>query len=277
MEILIAFGENVLNLQKKQMATILFDEIVFGPIKSRRLGTSLGINLLPLNGKVCSFDCLYCECGLNETFRGGKLPNTAEVLIALEERLKSMQSDKIVPDVITFAGNGEPTMHPDFALIIDKTIELRDRYFPNAKVSVLSNATLLDKPSVFNALLKVDNAILKLDSANDETVRLLDRPVSSAYTVQNIVDRMKAFNGKLIIQTLFTRGIYQGQVFDNTTESEVTGWIERLREIGPESVMIYAIDRETAVPGVLKVTLKELREIAKRVTSETGIPVSVAG
>jgi wyosine [tRNA(Phe)-imidazoG37] synthetase (radical SAM superfamily) len=277
LEILIAFGENVLNLQKKQMATILFDEIVFGPIKSRRLGTSLGINLLPLNGKVCSFDCLYCECGLNEQFRGGKLPKTAEVLIALEERLKSMQSDKIVPDVITFAGNGEPTMHPDFALIIDKTIELRDRYFPNAKVSVLSNATLLDKPSVFDALLKVDNAILKLDSANDETVRVLDRPASSAYTVQNIVDRMKAFNGKLIIQTLFTRGIYQGQVFDNTTESEVTGWIERLREIAPESVMIYAIDRETAVPGVLKVTLKELLEIAKRVTSETGIQVSVAG
>jgi wyosine [tRNA(Phe)-imidazoG37] synthetase (radical SAM superfamily) len=259
------------------MATILFDEIIFGPIKSRRLGVSLGINLLPINGKVCSFDCLYCECGLNEAFRGGKLPKTPEILEALESKLRNMQKENIVPDVITFAGNGEPTMHPDFALIIDKTIELRNQFFPKAKVSVLSNATLLDKPSVFEALLKVDNAILKLDSAIDETVRVLDRPTSSAYSVRSQVDRMKAFHGKLIIQTLFTRGEYKGQSFDNTTEAEVSAWIDSIREIAPESVMIYAIDRETAVEGVYKVSVKELRDIAKRVKAETGIPVSVAG
>lgn len=259
------------------MATILFDEIVFGPIKSRRLGVSLGINLLPVNGKICSFDCLYCECGLNAAFKGGRIPKTAEVLEALETKLIVMQRDNIIPDVITFAGNGEPTLHPDFPLIIDKTIELRDRFFPKAKVSVLSNATGLDKASTFEALLKVDNAILKLDSAIDETVRILDRPSSLNYTVRHQVERMKAFRGKLIIQTLFTRGEYKGQSFDNTTEEEVTAWIKLIQEIGPESVMIYAIDRETAVPGVLKVTLKELREIAKRVKSETGIPVSVAG
>ena len=188
-----------------------------------------------------------------------------------------MRAENVIPDVITFAGNGEPTLHPDFALIIDKTIELRDRYFPNAKVSVLSNATGLDKPSIFNALLKVDNAILKLDSAIDETVRILDRPTSEAYTVRQQVDRMKAFKGKLIIQTLFTRGEYKGQSFDNTTDEEITAWIELIQEIGPESVMIYAIDRETAVQGVFKVTVKELREIAKRVKTETGIHVSVAG
>ena len=259
------------------MATILFDEIVFGPIKSRRLGVSLGINLLPVNGKFCSFDCLYCECGLNEAFRGGRLPKTPEVLEALETKLIAMQKENIIPDVITFAGNGEPTMHPDFALIIDKTIELRDRFFPNAKVSVLSNATGLDKPVVFNALLKVDNAILKLDSAIDATVRILDRPASDAYSVHHQVDRMKAFKGKLIIQTLFTKGEYKGQFFDNTTEEEISAWIELIQEIAPESVMIYAIDRETAVQGVSKISLKVLRDIAKRVKDETGIHVSVAG
>jgi wyosine [tRNA(Phe)-imidazoG37] synthetase (radical SAM superfamily) len=259
------------------MATILFDEIIFGPIKSRRLGVSLGINLLPVNGKVCSFDCLYCECGLNEAFKGGKIPKTAEVLEALELKLKSMQKENIIPDVLTFAGNGEPTLHPDFAFIIDKTIEMRDLYFPNAKVSVLSNATGLDKPSIFNALLKVDNAILKLDSAIDATVRILDRPTSNSYTVRQQVDRMKSFKGKLIIQTLFTKGAYKGQTFDNTTEEEVSAWVELIQEIAPESVMIYAIDRETAVQGVSKVSLKVLRDIAKRVKEETGIPVSVAG
>ncbi|HET9570460.1 MAG TPA: radical SAM protein [Bacteroidales bacterium] len=259
------------------MATILFNEIIFGPIKSRRLGVSLGINLLPISGKVCSFDCLYCECGLNEAFRGGRLPKTAEVLEALETKLATMKKEHIVPDVITFAGNGEPTMHPDFALIIDKTIELRDQFFPAAKVSVLSNATGLDKPDIFNALLKVDNAILKLDSAFDDTIQILDRPSSKTYTVRHQVDMMKAFKGKLIIQTLFTKGQYKGQSFDNTTEKEVTAWIALIQEIAPESVMIYAIDRETAVPGVSKVSLKVLRDIAKRVKEETGIDVSVAG
>lgn len=259
------------------MATILFDEIVFGPIKSRRLGISLGINLLPLNGKVCSFDCLYCECGLNEAFKGGRIPKKAEVLNALETKFETLQKEHIHPDVITFAGNGEPTMHPDFASIIDRTIELRDQFFPNAKVSVLSNATGLEKPTIFDALMKVDNAILKLDSAFDNTVRILDRPTSSTYTVRRQVELMKAFHGKLIIQTLFTRGFYQDQAFDNTTEEEVSAWIELIQEIGPESVMIYAIDRETAVQGVEKVSLKELRAIAKRLEAETGIHVSVAG
>jgi wyosine [tRNA(Phe)-imidazoG37] synthetase (radical SAM superfamily) len=259
------------------MATILFDEIVFGPIRSRRLGISLGVNLLPNNGKVCTFDCLYCECGLNAQFKGKQMPKTEEVLDALQTKMQKLKDEGIIPDVITFAGNGEPCVHPDFAHIIDETLTLRDRFFPKAKLSVLSNATQLDKPEVFKALLKVDNAILKLDSAFDETVQILDRPVSTAYSVGKQVENMKKFQGKLIIQTLFTRGEYEGKRFDNTTEPEVSAWIKLIGEIAPESVMIYAIDRETAVSGLAKVTVKELNAIARRVKDEIGINVSVAG
>jgi wyosine [tRNA(Phe)-imidazoG37] synthetase (radical SAM superfamily) len=259
------------------MATILFNEIIFGPVQSRRLGLSLGINLLPIDGKVCSFDCLYCECGLNAQHKGGILPKAVEVLVALEQKLQTMLDNNLVPDVITFAGNGEPTLHPEFYKIIVKTIELRDRFFPKAKVSVLSNATQLHKPDVLAALLLVNNAILKLDTAFDETVQIMDRPVSKTFSIRRVVDQMKKFHGKLIIQTLFTRGQFEGQHFDNTTEKEVSAWIALLREIKPESVMIYAIDRETPVSGLTKVTLKELREIAKRVKTETGLSVSVAG
>jgi wyosine [tRNA(Phe)-imidazoG37] synthetase (radical SAM superfamily) len=259
------------------MATILFEEIIFGPIRSRRLGVSLGINLLPLHGKVCSFDCLYCECGLNANNKSGRLPKAEEVKNALEAKLIQLQIDGIKPDVITFSGNGEPTMHPDFSRIIDDTLKLRDQYFPKAKVSVLSNATQLDKPGVFNALLKVENAILKIDSAFDETVKILDRPASSTYSVKHQVEKMKELKGKLIIQTLFTRGNYDGHSFDNTTEVEVSAWIELMREIKPESVMIYAIDRETAVAGLEKVSVEELKAIANKLTDETGLLVSVSG
>jgi wyosine [tRNA(Phe)-imidazoG37] synthetase (radical SAM superfamily) len=259
------------------MATILLEEINFGPVRSRRLGTSLGVNLLPLHGKLCTFDCLYCECGLNAQHQVGPLPKADEVKAALEEKLIQLKTEGTGLDVITFAGNGEPTVHPDFERIIDDTIALRDQYFPKAKVSVLSNATQLDKAKVFTALLKVDNAILKLDSAFDETIRIMDRPASPTYSVRKQVERMKVFKGQLIIQTLFTRGQYEGQWFDNTTETEVSAWIGLLREIAPESVMIYAIDRETPVSGLEKITVKELKSIAKRVQDETGIPVSVAG
>lgn len=260
------------------MATKLFNEIVFGPIHSRRLGISLGINLSPLYGKSCTFDCLYCECGLNSQHKGGGiLPKAEEVQKALEARLIQIKAKGIVPDVFTFSGNGEPTLHPDFGLIIDETIVLRNRYFPKAKVSVLSNATQLDRPDVVSALLKVENPILKLDSAFDETARILDRPISSSYTIRHQVDRMKTFKGNLIIQTLFTKGEYEGKSFDNTTETEVSAWIELIREIAPKSVMIYAIDRETAVKGLVKISVKELESIAKKLKEQTGIPVSVAG
>ncbi|MDP4278295.1 MAG: radical SAM protein [Bacteroidota bacterium] len=259
------------------MATILFNEIIFGPVHSRRLGVSLGVNLLPVNGKVCSFDCLYCECGLNKDHKGGHLPKAEEVKEALEIKLKKMKADGIAPDVITFAGNGEPTLHPDFSRIIDDTIELRNAFFPKAKISVLSNATHLDNPSVVEALKKIENPILKLDSAFDKTVQVLNRPLSPAFSVANLVERLKAIDGKIIIQTLFIRGSYEGEPFDNTTEAEVTAWISLVKEIAPESVMIYTIDRETPIKGLVRIPVRELKAIAERLRKETNIRASIAG
>ena len=258
------------------MATILFDEIIFGPIRSRRLGVSLGINLLPTNGKICSFDCLYCECGLNSQHKGGRMPKAVEVIKKLEEKLRQLKAEKVVPDVITFAGNGEPTMHPDFNWIIDETIALRNSLCPKAKVCVLSNATQLENKKVFDALLKVDQAILKLDSASDETTRIMDRPVNAKFSVRSHVDKLKSLEGRLIIQTMFTRGSYEGLSFDNTTIPEVDALIEFLNEIKPESVMVYTIDRETPVKGLDKITPVELNKIAARIRKKTGLSVSVS-
>jgi wyosine [tRNA(Phe)-imidazoG37] synthetase (radical SAM superfamily) len=259
------------------MPTILFDDIIFGPVKSRRLGISLGINLLPTNGKLCTYDCIYCECGLNADSKGKSIPETAEVISSLEKKLKEMHDSQQPLDVITFAGNGEPSMHPGFATIIDETIRLRNSYFPYSKVSVLSNASKADKPEIFDALLKVDQAILKLDTAFDETAILINQPVYRNFKTSKLVETLKRFKGKVIIQTLFIRGTHLGQTFDNTTDKEVDAWIELLKEIQPESVMIYTIDREPAVKTVEKISLSELTKIASKVEQETGIKTSVAG
>ena len=255
--------------------TALFSDIIFGPIKSRRLGLSLGVNLLPLNSKLCSFDCIYCECGWAE---GGHTPrfNPRErVHELLGEKLREMTSAGTPPDVITFAGNGEPTMHPQFEEIIDDTIALRDEICPTAKISVLSNATMIGRESVRRALLRVDNNILKLDSAFDQTVRLIDNPQGN-YSVARTVELMKLFEGKMIVQTMFLRGSYNGEVVDNTTEREVAAWLELIREIAPERVMVYTIDRDTPAPDLEKVSVEELRQIAERVQA-LGIECSVAG
>ena len=255
--------------------TALFSDIIFGPIKSRRLGLSLGVNLLPLDSKLCSFDCIYCECGWAE---GGHTPrfNPRErVRELLGEKLREMTSAGTPPDVITFAGNGEPTMHPQFEEIIDDTIALRDEICPTAKISVLSNATMIGRESVRRALLRVDNNILKLDSAFDQTVRLIDNPQGN-YSVARTVELMKLFEGKMIVQTMFLRGSYNGEVVDNTTEREVAAWLELIREIAPERVMVYTIDRDTPAPDLEKVSVEELRQIAERVQS-LGIECSVAG
>ena len=258
------------------MSPSLFGDIIFGPIHSRRLGVSLGVNLLPVNGKVCSFDCIYCECGYNADHRGGSLPSKEAVIEALDKKLEEMsrQGDKL--DVITFAGNGEPTIHPDFATVIDETLRLRDRYYPEAKVSVLSNSTQAHKPDVFQALLKVDNNILKLDSAFDETVKLIDVPNSPAFRVDNVIEYLKAFEGNLVIQTMFLRGEHNGQVVDNTTEREVSAWLEALKEIKPKLVMIYSLDRPTPEKQLKKVSREELEKIADRARN-LGFEVQVAG
>lgn len=255
---------------------ILFDQIIFGPLKSRRLGVSLGVNLLPVDAKICTFDCIYCECGFNTTMKESPLPKREQVYESLELKLQQMVETNELPDVITFAGNGEPTLHPQFEAIIDDTIALRDKYCPSAKVSVLSNSTRMHKPDIFKALLKVDNNILKFDSALDETVNLIDRPVSKQFTVQWQIEQLKKFEGNLVIQTMFLRGNVNGKVIDNTIPEEIDAWIEALKEINPRQVMIYSIDRETPTKGLLKVSVDELNLIGDQVRA-AGFDVLVAG
>ena len=271
--VLRALRDNLLK-QPKTM-TSLYDNIIFGPVRSRRLGLSLGVNLLPIESKLCSFDCIYCECGWNDEHPGKRRFNAREdVRTMLAETLEKMVAAGTPPDVITFAGNGEPTMHPDFEPIIDDTIAMRDRYCPSAKVSVLSNATQIHREDVRRALMRVDNNILKLDSAFDATVQLMNKP-QGKYTVQRTVELLKAFEGNLIIQTMFLRGEYLGQKVDNTTDEEVTAWLELVKEIAPKQVMVYSLDRDTPCQTIYKVEKEELREIAARVEA-LGIACSVA-
>jgi len=259
------------------MSTFLFDQIIFGPIKSRRLGISLGVNLLPTDSKVCSFDCIYCECGWNPKKREKKavLPSRIEVCQKMEAKLSQMVLAGELPDVITFAGNGEPTLHPEFEGIMDDTIELRNRLTPQARIAVLSNATMLHKPGVIRALLKVEDNIQKLDSAFEETIRRIDCPASN-FRLDDVVENLKSFNGRVIIQTMFLRGIHKGQIIDNTTSEELTAWLKLIAEIKPSQVMIYTIDRDTPAEGLEKVKLEELQRIGEKV-SEIGLSVQVSG
>ena len=256
---------------------MLFHEIIFGPIKSRRLGISLGINLLPSSGKICTFDCIYCECGYNADGRTKQgFPPREAVEQALEVKLQELKATGIIPDVFTFSGNGEPTLHPEFEGIIDDTIELRNKYFPEAKISVLSNSTMIDKESVFRALNKVDNNILKLDSVFEDKAKLVDQPLQSSFSVAGLIKNLKRFNGNLIVQTIFLKGVHNGQYIDNTDEKEVNAWIEVLKEINPKQVMIYTIDRATPEKNLQKVSLEELNVIAEKLKKE-GFKVSVSG
>jgi wyosine [tRNA(Phe)-imidazoG37] synthetase (radical SAM superfamily) len=255
------------------MATFLFDKIIFGPVKSRRLGVSLGVNLLPNDSKYCTYDCVYCECGWTYKNHKAKLHPREEVYKALDLMLQQMKADNMPPDNITFAGNGEPTVHPDFAGIIDDTILLRDKYFPKAKISVLSNATQVHKDSVMQALLKVDQNILKLDTANDDLLRIINRPTGKLDT-RTIVERLKKFGGNLSVQTMFIRGEYKGEIFDNTTAEEVDKWLDLLLEIKPKNVMIYPIERDTPTSGLIKISKEELDIIAEKVRNK-GLEVLV--
>ena len=256
--------------------TSLFHDIIFGPVHSRRLGLSLGVNLLSTDSKLCSFDCIYCECGWNAEHPGGRRFNAREdVRTQLEATLRRMVADGTPPDVITFTGNGEPTLHPEFEAVIGDTIALRDALCPSAKVSVLSNATQLHREEVRRALLRVDNNILKLDSAFDATARLMNNPQSPAYTVRGVVEQMKGFDGRLTVQTMFLRGECDGQKTDNTTEEEVSAWLRLIEEIRPRQVMVYSLDRDTPCRTLEKVPREELQAIAARVEA-LGIPCSVA-
>ena len=253
------------------MSTIIYPSPIFGPVHSRRLGISLGINLMPADGKICTFNCIYCECGLNEDFRPSlPRPTREHVAERLEAKLQEMAAEGQLPDVLTFAGNGEPTCHPHFAEIIDDTIRLRDQYCPNAKVSVLSNATMIHRQSVHDALMRVDNNIQKLDTVDPLYINKVDQPVI-LYDVHQVIERLKAFLGHVIIQTMFMRG----NSVDNTGEEFVGPWLEAVKAIMPQQVMIYTIDRETPTQGLLKATHEQLDAIRDRVIA-AGIPCSAS-
>ena len=257
------------------MSTIIYPSPIFGPIHSRRLGISLGINLMPADGKLCSFDCIYCECGFNADHRPAlPRPTREEVAEKLEDVLKKMTTEGQLPDVLTFAGNGEPTCHPHFAEIIGDTIRLRNQYCPQAKVCVLSNSTMIHRQSVHDALMLVDDNILKLDTVNPQYINKVDRP-NGHYDVQTIIDRMKAFNGHIIIQTMFMRGQYQGESVDNTSEQYVAPWLDVVKQINPQQVMVYTIDRETPAHGLEKASREQLDAIRDRVIA-AGIPCTAS-
>ena len=243
------------------MATLIYSSPIFGPVHSRRLGISLGINLMPGDGKICTIDCIYCECGFNKDHRPTlPRPTRDEVRTALEDKLRQMASEGQLPDVLTFAGNGEPTAHPHFPEIIADTIGLRDRYCPEAKVSVLSNSTFIHREPVRKALMLVDNNILKLDTVNADYINKVDRPTGH-YDLKRIIDDMKLFRGHLIIQTMFLKG----EGLDNTGDEYVNPWLETVCDIAPECVMIYTIDRETPDKLLQKATHEELDAIRDRV------------
>lgn len=257
------------------MSTVIYPSPVFGPIHSRRLGISLGVNLMPGDGKICTFDCIYCECGFNKDFRPKeKRPTREHVREVLEAKLKEMHNDGKLPDVITFAGNGEPTAHPDFPSIMDDTIALRDKYCPNAKVSVLSNSTFIHKKEVFDALCRIDNNILKLDTVDPDYIRVINRP-TGAYNLEQIIEDMKAFKGKMIVQTMFLKGSFEGKDMDNTSDRYVLPWIEVVKQIAPSHVMIYTIDRETPDHDLRKATHEELDRIVDLLKKE-GIEASAS-
>ncbi len=257
------------------MQTILFHETVFGPIHSRRLGVSLGINLMPNDGKICSFDCIYCEAGYNSQGAGKSgIPSRESVKKSLNRKLKSMVESDEKLDVITFSGNGEPTLHPQFKEIVQDVLMLRDRFFPNVKVSVLSNSTMLKKESVVEALKKVDNNILKLDSALASSLRAINQPTSGGVLPEGVIADLKKFGGKCIIQTMFLRGTHNGTKIDNTTEQEVMALIDAYKEVNPQEVMIYSIDRKTPEENLEKVEKTELEAIGKRIEA-AGIKVQV--
>ena len=258
------------------MQTVLFHSTIFGPIHSRRLGSSLGINLMPDDGKICSFDCLYCEAGYNAQGKGSSgLPSREKVRIDLERKLASMQSDGHPLDVITFSGNGEPTLHPDFADIIDDTIALRDKYFPDVKISVLTNATRIGRPAVAEARRKVDNNIMKLDSAVEATVEALDRP-NAGYSLEKTIEYLAGFGEQGIVQTMMCCGEHDGTIIDNTTDEEVEALIAAYRVIKPREIMLYTIDRPTPEINLKRVSKDKLDSIAARITAATGIPVQVS-
>lgn len=258
------------------MPTILFHSVVFGPIKSRRLGNSLGINLMPKNGKLCSFDCIYCECGWNRNGTNDRtIPSKETVFGEMDTVFARLKAENTPVDTITFSGNGEPTLHPDFPEIIDYTLEMRDRFFPNAAISVLSNASMTGKKEIREALMKVTNPILKIDSGLEEYIHLVDNPAGK-YSLKDTIENLRLFNGNFILQTMFLKGTVNGRRIDLTSPESTVPWREIVLDLRPREVMMYTIDRETPAKDLEKVTVEEMEAIAAPLKAQ-GIAVQIRG
>ncbi len=243
---------------------MLREETVFGPIHSRRLGNSLGINLLPTRGKICNFDCIYCECGWNADGRDDTvLPTAAQVRSALEDKLSGLMLEGTRIDSITFSGDGEPTLNPEFPRIIDDTIRLRDAFCPEARVSVLSNATRVHMDEIFEALRKVDNPIMKIDAPTDSLAALINRP-APGYNVARVVEALKRFEGDFVLQTMFLRA----PDFDSGSPEVLFPWMEIVRTLRPRLVQVYTIDRPTPMQGLQKYSVEEMRSLVAPLLEE---------
>ena len=254
------------------VSAMLREETVFGPIHSRHLGSSLGINLLPVNGKICSFDCIYCECGWNRDGKDDKrLPSAAEVRSALQDKLSALMLEGVRIDSITFSGDGEPTLNPEFPRIIEDTLRLRDVFYPDAKVSVLSNATRVHVPEVFEALRKVDNPIMKIDAPTDELVRLIDNP-APGYSLARTIEALRRFEGEFVLQTMFLRS----PDFDSSSPEVLDGWKAIVRDLRPRKIMVYTIDRPTPMQGLEKFSVERMHSLVADLIEE-GFDIDIKG
>ncbi|MBR5776879.1 MAG: radical SAM protein [Bacteroidales bacterium] len=257
---------------------MLFENTIIGPIRSRRLGNSLGINLLPLKRKFCTYDCIYCECGWNKDTIENKveLPTYDDVKQQLEKRINELKAEGVVVDSFTFAGNGEPTLHPDFVRVVDLVVEMRDKHYPNAVITLLTNATQLCKPEIYDALQKLDNPVLKLDAGMEVMRNSINKPTSEKYSFEELVENLIRFGSKGIIQTLLLRGTNEGKVISNVSEEDFTEYLNLLKKIRPKYVMLYAIDRATPEKDLEKLTVDELEFYAEKIRNE-GVDVKVYG
>lgn len=257
------------------MSTFLFDDVIFGPVNSRRLGISLGINLVPVNRKVCTFNCIYCECGWTNQrhLPPDGFPSRDLIARSLKQKLEELRDVAFLPDALTFAGNGEPTLHPDFPGIMDDTIRIRNEYSPDSRVVVLSNGSLAHREGIKEALSRADRNILKLDTGIEDTFRRLNQPPADI-SLEDIVRNLKLFEHNLIIQTLFIRGSHKGEIIDNTSEQEISALLALYDEIRPSEVQVYTIARDPPIESLDRIGLAELESIAARIR-ELGIDASV--
>lgn len=244
----------------------LQDETVYGPVYSRRLGTSLGINPLPLSYKFCDFDCVYCQYGWTPEKKGReRLKRVAELAREIEDAFRKLADAGHRVDCITIAGNGEPTIHPDFPEFVTALLKLRDHYFPGVKTGILSDASQAYRPEIKEALEKLDERYMKLDAGSPELIEQINRPRGN-FNYDKMLKGLKNLKA-IVIQSLFMQGSY-----DNTGEIALREWSQTVRMLQPREVQIYTIDRRPADAGLRKVPSEELQRIARFCRSETGVP-----